>query len=77
MNSQQFETSDLGLATALVSSGNSLFSVDKSNPRRVIFIFNQTSELSDKVDQYWSGQLHVAANSYMDHVKYLKAMIYS
>lgn len=74
---QQYPTSDLGCATALVVVGIELISLDRSNPRRVVFVFSNTSQLSARVEAYWSGRLSVDAKAYFEALKWLKARVYN
>lgn len=71
-----YETSDLGLIAAL-----SLFirweSIDDSNPRRVVFVFKESPELLEMVDQYYNDELNVSAYSYSQKIKQIKARLYS
>lgn len=72
----QYETSDFGLATAILTTGIKLVGVNKNNPRRVFFVFQMSKELTESIDNYWTGNLKLPANAFMDNVKYLKALIY-
>lgn len=72
-----FNTSDLGLASALVSAGIRLSDLDKSNPRRVEFIFEGTDEVLQLVDDYWANNLRVSPLTYFNSMKMLKNRIYS
>jgi hypothetical protein len=77
MNKNYYETSDLGLAASLTASNFSILSIDKTNPRRVVFCFDKTAELLNAVDAYWSNNLHLSAMVLMEHIKLLKTRIYS
>lgn len=76
MNSNFYETSDLGLAAALLTYGAVLFSVNKENPRRAVFAFVVSVELPNLVEQFWTGELAVGALSYFENTKRLKNRIY-
>lgn len=73
---KEYATSDLGLIAAL-----SLFyrhiDVDESNPRRVVFIFEETPELQKLVDRYFSDDLQVSAISYFEKVKQIKNRLFN
>jgi len=77
MSNGLWQTSDFGLATAILTSGFELVGVDRGNPRRVYFMFNKSDEIEDCVTRYWNGKLLLPANAYMDSIKHLKALIYS
>lgn len=76
MSNGLWQTSDFGVATAILTCGFELVGVDKSNPRRVYFMFRKSPEIDDCVNKYWTGKLMVPANTVMDGTKHLKALIY-
>ncbi len=71
-----FTSSDLGCSAALVSAGFDLLDLDKSNPRRAVFVFNLTEALLQAEKEFWSGRLMVSAKAYFDCIKMLKSRIY-
>lgn len=70
-------TYDLGCSAALVSSGFELVSLDKSNPRKVQFIFKRKFGIEKVVDEYWADRLEVKARTFFDNTKMIKNRIYS
>ena len=72
-----FCTSDFGLAAALVALGFQIYSTDKSNPRRVVFCFQSSDNLSVLVEKFWNNELTVDAREYFESQKMLKSRIYS
>lgn len=72
-----YYTYDLGCSAALVSSGLELVSLEKSNPKKVQFVFRRKAGMEKIVDDYWSDQLKVKARSFFDNTKMLKNRIYS
>ena len=72
-----FTTYDLGMSAALVCVGFELFSLDKDNPRKALFVFKKQGGLEDAVNGYWSGCLEVKARVFFDTVKMLKNRLYS
>jgi hypothetical protein len=70
------EISDLGLAASLSASGFAIARIDKSNPRRVVFVFDDTEALRQKVSEYWANELLLPAAVLLSHVRLLKARIY-
>lgn len=70
-------TYDLGCSSALVSSGFELFSLDKSNPKKVQFIFRREEGIENVTDDYFADHLEVKARSFFDNTKMLKNRIYS
>jgi hypothetical protein len=73
---QFYKTSDLGLVTTL-----SLFfpvrTIDRSNPRKVLFVFDQTDELNDFVNKYWRSEITVEPQTFTNQIKNIKTRIYS
>lgn len=75
--SDQFATFDLGCSSALISAGFELVSLDKTNPRKVQFIFLREVGIEKVVDEYWADRLEVKARAFFDNIKMLKNRIYS
>lgn len=74
---EYFQTSDLGLATALCCRSYELLSLDKQDPRKVSFIFKRELGIEDDADAYWSNELETKARTYFDNLRTLKNRIYS
>jgi len=74
---QIFTSFDLGCCSALISSGFDLVSLDKTNPRKVQFIFRKEVGIEKIVDEYWANRLEVKARTFFDNTKMLKNRIYS
>jgi len=72
-----FYTFDLGCSAALISADFKLVSLDKTNPRKVQFIFRREVSIEKVVDDYWADRLEVKARAFFDNVKMLKNRIYS
>lgn len=73
---QFFESSDLALA-AYLSALFPIESVDKSNPRKAIFLFKQTQELDKEVRAYWRGETRVEPRTYFDELRRIKSRLYA
>lgn len=71
-----YHVTDLGLAATLAASGFVIKKLDKTNPRRVVFLFDDSSELQEKVNQFWSQELLIPAAVLLEHIRLLKARIY-
>jgi hypothetical protein len=76
MNNNYNEVSDLGLAASLSASGFVIVNVDKSNPRRVVFVFDKSAELEETVELFWANKLLLPATTLLDHMRKLKTRIY-
>lgn len=73
-----FRTFDLGLAAALVATGNAVDTLDRSNPSRVQFVFKQTNQLDEMIQAYWANTpIDLAPQVYFNALKGLKNQIYS
>ncbi len=71
-----YRTSDLALAGALCVSGFVVERVEKINPKRSVFIFDNSTELEEAINKYWSGRLEIEPQAYFYQLKNLKARIY-
>lgn len=72
-----YKTTDIAIATALITKGFEIKALDKANPKRVEFIFVEQKELKDVVDKYWSNNLEVKARLFFDNLRMLKQRIYN
>ena len=72
-----FYSFDLGLATALITAGFSLVSLDRQNLRKAQFVFRRGDGMDEVVDAYWADNLEVKARKYFDTLKMLKNRLYS
>lgn len=70
-------TADLGLAASLVASGFTVVKIDRSDPRRVVFAFQNNPELQEHISRFWADELLIPAGLLLDCVRKLKARIYS
>lgn len=72
-----FTTYDLGVSTALLCAGYELWSIDKQNKQKALFIFKKADGIEKTADQYFSDRLSVKARSYFDQLKAIKNKLYS
>ncbi len=77
MTTDYYRTTDLGLTASLTASGFIITDIDKSNPRRVVFLFDDTPELQEMVSRFWSLELKLPAAVLLENIKLLKSRIYS
>ena len=75
-NDKNYQTSDLCLASA-ISLFQPIEKIDKTNPKRVIFIFQKTNEVESIIEDYWNKELKVEPQSYFQQLKIIKSRIYS
>jgi hypothetical protein len=72
-----FTTTDLGLASSLLTIGFPIVSLDKSDPERCKFIFTKCSKLEKHADNYWYGNLKLNAKDLFNNQRSIKSRIYS
>jgi len=77
MNQNEFSTFDLGLATVLVTSGYELLELNKSNPKRVKFIFKYKNYIEQVMTDYFNDKIKLPAQTLFNNQKMLKTRIYS
>lgn len=75
--SMVFSTYDLGVSAALLCLNFQLIYVDKTNPRKALFIFKKEKGIEKAANEYFTDQLEVKARSFFDHLKALKNQLYS
>ena len=75
--SHVWTTYDLGVSTALLCAGFELLVVQKSDPRKALFVFKKESSIEETANKYFSDRLNVKARSFFDHLKALKNKLYS
>ena len=76
MTTNYYQTTDLGLTASLTASGFVIADIDKSNPRRVVFLFDDNPELRKTVAEFWSQDLKLSAAVLLEHIRLIKARIY-
>lgn len=70
-------TYDLGVSAALLCADFELVAVERSNPRKALFVFKKESGIEETANTYFSDRLKVKARSFFDHLKALKNKLYS
>ncbi len=72
-----YETSDLGIASALCCLGFQVVRLNRENPRRVIFFIEGDFERIEAIIlQYWDGTLRISPVALFAQQKILKSRIY-
>ncbi len=70
-------TYDLGVSTALLCAGFELLSLNRSNQRKVLFIFRRAENIDETANAYFADQLKLNVRSYFDQLRALKNRLYS
>lgn len=69
-------TYDLGVSAALLCADFELLSVEKSNPKKALFIFRKKIGIEKIANDYFANRLEVKARSFADNLKALKNKLY-
>ena len=72
-----FSTFDLGLANTLATLKYELIKLDKTDPKKVRFIFQETKDIEQTMLKYWNDEITVPALTFFNNLKTLKNRIYS
>ena len=77
MNQNEFSTFDLGLSSVLVTLGYELLELDKSNPKKVRFVFKREKNIEQVMSDYFNDKVKLPAQTLFNNQKNLKNRIYS
>jgi len=69
-------TSDLALATT-ISLNFPIEDIDRTNPRKAVFVFRRSPELEALVDSFFTNQLKVAPQIFFNQLRDVKARLYA
>lgn len=76
LDENYYSTSDLSLATTL-SLWFPIEDIDRSNPRKALFIFRKTPELEKLIDQYFRNEIKISPQVYFNQLRVIKARLYA
>jgi len=77
MNQNEFSTFDLGLATVLITLNYELLELEKSNPKKVRFIFKREKNIEQIMVDYFNDKIKLPTQTLFNNQKNLKNRIYS
>jgi len=77
MNQNKSSTFDLGLATVLVTLDYKLLKLEKTNPKKVRFVFKEENGIEQAMLGYWNDEIKLPAQTLFNNQKMLKNRIYS
>ena len=77
MTNNSFKTSDFPLAITLSTLGFPITALDRTNPQRVKFCFNETPELAKIIQQFWTKTLRIEPQILLMHQKILKNQLFT
>lgn len=69
-------TSDLALATTL-SLQFPIEDIDRSNPRKAVFVFRRSPALEEMVDAFFTNEFKIAPQLYFNQLRDVKARLYA
>lgn len=72
----KFQTSDIKTSAYLLSKNIPLDGIDKKDPRKVIFSFSNTNQVTNLLKEYWSGIASVNPVKLFESYEHLKDAIY-
>ena len=75
-NSTHYLTSDLALVTTL-SLKFPIEEIDRSNPRKAVFVFRRSPELEDLADQFFSNQFKISPQVFFNQLRDVKNRLYA
>lgn len=76
INKNYYKTSDLALATTL-SLYSPIQSIESTDDRRMVFLFDKTPEINDLISKFLIGELRIEPQQYYNQLKVIKTRIYS
>jgi hypothetical protein len=74
---KNFSTYDLGLATVLVTLNYKLIKLDKTNKKKVRFVFEEDQKIEKIMLDYWNDKIKLPALTLFNNQKMLKNRIYT
>ena len=77
MAEHEYSLTDLSSASYLIAVGEQLVRLDFSNPKRVIFYFQNTPTVRRAVEEFWNGRARVDPLHLLQTQKLLKQRIYA
>lgn len=68
--------SDFYCAAALTACGHKIVHIDKGT-KKSVFIFKRNKEILKTLEDYWSNELVINAQTHTNHIRSLKTRLYS
>ena len=75
-SSDTYVTSDLALATT-ISLQFPIQNIDRSNPRKAVFVFLRSTELEDLVEGYFRNELKISPQTFFNQLRDIKSRLYA
>ena len=77
MENQNFQTSDFYTAVFLLANGFRLVEIDKTNPRRFCFVFEDQKSRTKLLEKFFNGSAKVEPRQFVSSIKELKTLMYN
>lgn len=77
MENQNFQTSDFYSAVFLLASGHKLIKIDKTDPRRFCFVFQNQESRAKLLEDFFNGSARVEPRQFISSIKELKTLMYN
>jgi predicted RNA-binding protein YlxR (DUF448 family) len=74
---QQFVLSDFYLSAFLRAKGVKLLDIDKTNPRRALFVFKDKEDRQNLVEDFLFGRARIEPKGFVSAIKELKQLLHS
>jgi hypothetical protein len=75
-SSDTYVTRDLALATT-ISLQFPIQDIDRSNPRKAVFVFLRSPELEDLVEGYFRNELKISPQTFFNQLRDIKSRLYA
>ncbi|MFH1890975.1 MAG: DUF5659 domain-containing protein [Candidatus Kuenenbacteria bacterium] len=77
MENQNFQTTDFYTAVFLLANGFKLIEIDKTNPRRFCFVFQDQENRGKLLEDYFNGNARIDPRQFVSSIKELKTLMYN
>lgn len=71
-----FSTDSFNLASYLLCESCKLISIDKTNPKRMVFIFEKSDQMDDLTEKFFSHQALIEPHKLFSALRDLKQLLY-
>ena len=77
MENQNFQTTDFYTAVFLLASDFKLLEIDKTNPRRFCFVFQDQENRAKLLEDFFNGKARIEPRQFISSIKELKTLMYN
>jgi hypothetical protein len=77
INKEEYiEFTDQSIVTILFHMGIKIDSINRTNPKRIAFIFKNSKKATQIIKDFYTAKLRVEPSSFLDDIKKVKSRIY-